>query len=68
MGYRWLKFYRPESRVAATAPGIFRIMLKNDDREYPVFGVSRNSVEEAIAARESELLQLRDILEKMKKE
>lgn len=72
MSYRWLDCYYSDSEVIETAPGVFKIMLKNPKnagdgylKKYPMFGISKDHVSDAIAKSEEKLRKLREISNKM---
>lgn len=75
MGYRWLDNYTEESDVIETAPGVFKVMLINPDdrkrgepKKFPIFGVSKQSIIDAIKTYSDKEEKLKNILNKMNKE
>lgn len=72
MSYKWLDNYHTDSTVEQTASGVFKVMLQRDPNlplhphnSFPVFGVSKKSIERAIPLYEAKVAKLKDVLSKM---
>lgn len=68
MGYRWLENYHSDSKVIEATPGVFTIGLKGEaGRDYPLFGVSIESVVKALERGQVQQTKLKELLEKMQR-